>query len=92
MRNRAPVSALSAAPAELTARQFKDLADGWILDGEIGQLTPATLAARRDFVKRLLWFLDHRGYSHCRTNELRAFLAYVGRGHEDPEHRGSGPR
>ncbi len=32
-------------------------AQGWLLDGEIRQLSKRTLDTRRDLVKKLLWFL-----------------------------------
>jgi len=62
-------------------------AQGWLLDGEIRQLSPNTLYARRLLVEKLLWFLRQRKYPTCGTLELRHFLAYIGNGHEDPNGR-----
>lgn len=77
---------------KLTAKQVRDLKDGWVLDGEIRQLSRRTLDERREVLGKLSWFLAYRELSHCGKPELRAFLAYVARGHEEPGGRWGNPR
>lgn len=79
MQKTAPVSATSSA---LTLSELRDLFQGWIDDGEIRQLSPRTLEERRNVSAKLVWFLQQRELPSCGTRELRSFLAYVGRGHE----------
>jgi len=57
-------------------------ASGWLLDGEIRQLSPQTRAFRRLLLDKLLWFLREKEFAECGLMELRAFLAYVSKGHE----------
>jgi site-specific recombinase XerD len=80
MGKRAPVS---VSAKELTISDWQDLAQGWIDDGDLRQLSPRTLEERRRVTDKLLWFLRDREYPTCGTRELRAFLAYVSRGHEE---------
>ncbi len=79
-------SALSLAKTEasLLTAQLEQCAVGWLLDGEIRQHSPTTLAIRRIVVNKLLWFLRKRDYAQCGTLELRQFLAYVTNGHKEP--------
>lgn len=58
-------------------------AEGWLLDGEIRQHSKATIGTRRIIVEKLLWFLRRREYSVCGILELRQFLVYLTRGHEE---------
>jgi hypothetical protein len=62
----------------LPVADLDHLAQGWLLDGEVRQLSPQTLAARRFLVEKLIWFLKQQSASSCGTTELLAFLAYVG--------------
>jgi hypothetical protein len=57
---------------------------GWLLDGECRELSDRTLDSRRRLTGKLLWFLRDREYPTCGTQELRAFLACVRRGRQDP--------
>lgn len=57
-------------------------AEGWLLDGEIRQHSKRTLEARRSIIDKLIWFLRSKECPSCGTLELRQFLAYVSRGHE----------
>src|SRR4051794_38936101 len=71
---------------EATAISLKELeyhAQGWVLDGECRQLSPRTISSRRDLLHKLVWFLQQRECAACGPYELRAFLAYVGNGHQD---------
>lgn len=67
----------------LLVRDLKYQAEGWILDGEIRQLSSRTLEARRSVLAKLLWFLRQRECEFCGPHELRAFLAYLTNGHKD---------
>jgi integrase/recombinase XerC len=78
--------------AQLSIAELEYLAQGWLLDDEIRQLSPQTLAARRFLVGKLLWFLRHRGANTCGTVELRGFLAYIGRREVEPGGRWGDPR
>lgn len=62
-------------------------AEDWLLDGEIRSLSKATLDNRQRFLKKLLWFLNERGFDSCGLGQLRAFLAYLNTAHETPEGR-----
>jgi integrase/recombinase XerC len=59
----------------------------WLLDCEISSHSPATIALRRLVTGKLLWFLKEQGLQECGTNELRAFMAYLTRGHRDADGR-----
>src|SRR2546423_1645059 len=43
---------------------------GWLLDGQVRQLSKNTLAAREFLTDKLLWFLRQREYAECGTAEL----------------------
>src|SRR5947209_20205592 len=89
MPKTAPYS--STAPT-LKTGELKRFADGWLLDGEVRQLSPRTQDSRQRLIRKLLWFLGEKGLTSCGKPELRAFLAYVSRGHEDPGGRWGNPR
>jgi hypothetical protein len=67
-----PKSEVTVGLAEL-----ERYAKGWLLDSEIRQPSPGTLASRRLVVEKLLWFLRQQELSICGTMELRQFLAYL---------------
>jgi len=71
----------------IPAAELLQLGQGWLLDGEIRQLSKRTLEARRFLVEKLLWFLRQREYPACGTHELRAFLAYLSTSHETEDGR-----
>jgi integrase/recombinase XerD len=71
---------------------LEEQAAGWLDDGKYRQLSPRTLEARRDLVSKLLWFLRQREAERCGLMELRSFLAYMSRGHEEPGGRWGNPR
>lgn len=72
----------SASPydSSIPTADLEKIAGGWFLDGEIRQLSERTLNARRDLVRKLVWFLRQRNCENCGLDELRAFLTYVSRG------------
>ena len=75
-----PVPAVRSA---LDLTQLQLYGNGWILDGEIRQHSPATRAARRMVLDNLLWFLRQEELTCCGTPELRAFLSYLTRSHAE---------
>jgi hypothetical protein len=45
--------------------QLKRESKGWLLDGEIRQLSEATLQNRYFLLRKLLWFLRRGEYAEC---------------------------
>ncbi|MDR3707197.1 MAG: tyrosine-type recombinase/integrase [Capsulimonadaceae bacterium] len=82
----------TVSEAEISASDLRRAAEGWLLDGDIRQHSSRTQGNRREIVEKLLWFLDDQKLDVCGVNELRRFLAYVTRGHEDPRGRWGNPR
>lgn len=78
--------------AGIDVRQIERYGKGWLLDGEYRQLSPHTVAARKSLLDKLVWFLRYNELPGCGTPEIRAFLAYMGRGHEDEGGRWGNPR
>lgn len=66
----------------LSLSELQNHAQDWLLDGDLRQLSPATLSTRRLFVDKLLWFLRQEGFDSCGTPELRRFFGYLSNGHE----------
>jgi site-specific recombinase XerD len=84
---------IPAAPESgLSRRDWERHIEGWLLDGEIRQLSPRTLEERRNVTGKLLWFLTDRELPACGTPEFRAFLAYVNTGHEQERGRWGNPK
>ncbi len=75
----------------LATDKLERYAEGWLLDGDIRQHSQRTQDSRRDIVQKLLWFLREKNCATCGTLELRQFLAYCSRGHEDPNGRWGNP-
>src|SRR5438309_288484 len=90
LENRAHLFAKTEAA--LSVEQLDRYAKGWLLDGEIRQLSAATLAGRRIVIDKLLWFLRQQEISVCGMMELRQFLAYISTGHEDADGRWGNPQ
>lgn len=85
-------TAFAGATSTLSVTDLAQLVEGWILDGEIRQYSPRTTEARRDVTGKLLWFLERERARECGPAELRRFLGYLTRGHEDPAGRWGDPR
>jgi site-specific recombinase XerD len=75
----------------LCVSQLASYAEGWILDGEIRQQSPQTIALRRLLIKKLIWFCGERSYTECGVMELRQFFAYINNGHTSKEGRWDNP-
>lgn len=67
----------------LTAGELSRYADGWLLDGEIRQHSPQTLALRRLILSKFLWFVRGQECAQVGALEVRQFLAYLTRGHDE---------
>jgi hypothetical protein len=79
------LSALTSTKTEaaLPTAEIERNVQGWLLDSEIRQHSPATLAVRKIVLEKLLWFLEKHSLACCATLELRRFLSYLMRGHEE---------
>ena len=64
---------------------------GWLLDCEIRQHSPATLELRKIVVGKLAWFLAEQKSDACGTFELRQFIVYLSRAHEQDGGRWGNP-
>jgi hypothetical protein len=71
-----------SAFSTLSAGEISRHGQGWLLDGEVRQLSPNTIAARKNMLDKLLWFLRMKEWDQCGTTELHAFLAYICNGHD----------
>jgi len=78
--------------ARIAASDVMNLGEGWLLDGEIRQLSPCLISTRRFLLEKLTWFLAREGFDSVGTLELRKFLSHVTRGHESPEGRWGDPK
>jgi integrase/recombinase XerC/integrase/recombinase XerD len=64
---------------------------GWLLDGEIRQLSERTIENREIFVRNVLWFHREHGYDSTGVKELKHFLAYVASGDKNNKSRWGRP-
>lgn len=69
------------------ARHIED----WLINGQISQHSPTTIAARKLATEKFLWFFHEHGHSSCGVPELRRFFAYLNTGHEEPGGRWGNP-
>lgn len=76
----------------LSVSEFQRLADGWVLDSKLRQLSDRTVGTRRDITGRFLWFLNFREFPSCGTLEIKQFISYVATGHKEPGGRWNNPR
>lgn len=67
----------------LPTNELERNGQGWLLDGEIPQHSRTTLALREIILDNLYWFLQATRYSACGTFELKAFIVYLKRRHEE---------
>ena len=72
---------VSALSADISTAELEHQLTGWLLDGDIRQHSPATLANRRLVGDKLLWFLREKGYAACGKQELRQFFSCITHGH-----------
>jgi hypothetical protein len=71
----------------LTIADLEYRAKGWLLDGEMRQLSKQRLAARKFLTDKFLWYLRQQARELCGVHEIRGFVAYLNRAHEDPAGR-----
>ncbi|HEX8238065.1 MAG TPA: tyrosine-type recombinase/integrase [Abditibacteriaceae bacterium] len=62
---------------------LEQLVQLYLTECELQLYSPRTLEVRHGFIRNFLWFLQHRGYSHCSESEIRQFLHYLLHGHEE---------
>lgn len=74
-----PAAGNVSIPTDLLERYGQE----YLLDCDYRLQAASTIAARRIFLKNLVWFLRHRGFDSCGTSELRQFFVYLARGHEE---------
>jgi integrase/recombinase XerD len=77
---------------DLTIPEIERYAESWQDDSDSRQLSPQTIAFRAIVVRNLLWYLRATDRQQCGKPEVRAFLAYLNRGHEEPGGRWGNPR
>ncbi|MGI4788211.1 MAG: tyrosine-type recombinase/integrase, partial [Janthinobacterium lividum] len=90
-----PKSGATAAPAQVASLSLDQLtyyANGWLVDCEIRQHSPATRATRRLILDKLLWHLRRSGSQACGTSELRLFFSYLINGHKEDGGRWGNPQ
>jgi len=71
----------------ISVRDLERFAKSWLLDSEIRQLSPGTIANRSLIISKFVWFLKQNEIAECGTLEVREFLAYVSNGHDAKEGR-----
>ncbi len=85
MQKRRHTSAHRGEPTDWPSlEQLETHAAGWVLDAEIRQLAPRTLAARRELARLLLWYLREYGHPRLDPDTVRAFLAHLTTGYTRP--------
>jgi hypothetical protein len=83
----AAVSRHTPANATLSYTELEHLAREWIYDCQFRQHSKSTLANRRLFLDKLIWFLTTHDCTQCRLSELRRFCAYLTTAHENADGR-----
>lgn len=81
------VPSTSSPTASILTAELPRHVEDWLLDCDYRQHSSRTIETRRVVTDKLLWFLLHHGHASCGLSELRQFLAYLRRGHENPEGR-----
>jgi integrase/recombinase XerC/integrase/recombinase XerD len=66
----------------VSVRALERHVEGWLLDGEIRQLSRRTLAERRILLRRFVWFVNQQEFESVGKGELRAYLGYLYGAHE----------
>lgn len=89
-----PKSALPFQKKEpsVSVAELQRYAEGWLLSCDIARHSKATLANRKLFLEKLLWFLNDKKLACCGTQELRLFFSYLNHGHEQSGGRWGNPK
>jgi len=86
---------MSKSPLVCTSLDTADVerySQEFLLNCKYQQLSATTIEVRRIFLKNLIWFLKHRGFTECATSpQLREFFLYLRTGHEEPCGRWGNP-
>lgn len=78
--------------AQLTSAEVKAHGKNWIIECEYRQCTKATVANYKNLLKQLEWFMAHEEREFLDIQTVKAFLAYLRRGHEEPGGRWGNPK
>lgn len=81
-----------SSQAQIAVSQLEKFINDWLLDGELRQLTPRTMSWRRDHMERFLWFLRDRECTAVGTAEIKQYMLYLAKSHEEPEGRWGNPK
>jgi site-specific recombinase XerD len=81
----------SKTEPQTSVEELRALAEDWILDGELQQLSTKTLSERRLIFQKLFWFIDREGCQAVGTRELKAFFRHLSQGHTEPGGRFGNP-
>jgi site-specific recombinase XerD len=87
-----PFHKLPDLKCSLPCKRFKIGVESWLLDCEIRQVSEKTLALRRLVTKNFIWWLEREEIAEIDTLSLRSFMAYIIKGHENPEGRWGNPQ
>jgi integrase/recombinase XerD len=88
---RTPIQAKGTAQNNaMETSQLEHCAREWLFDCEYRQHSKSTLANRRIYLDKLLWFLKVHDCEYCGVPELRRFFAYLTNGHEAENGRWAG--
>jgi len=72
--------------------ELQQITEAWLMHAQYAQLSENTIAARRVFLKNLIWFLNLRNFPCCSCTELRQFFLYLANGHTEPGGRWGNPQ
>ena len=64
----------------------------WLYENDYSQHSKTTLAIRRFLISKLIWFLHYKNHAECGLLQLREFMAYCSKGHEEPGGRWGNPQ
>ena len=85
-------SALTKAENRLSVAKLECYAQDWLLDCQLRQHSAQTVYCRKDYLSKLFWFLKKEGIEAVGTTELKQFMLYLSKGHEEPGGRWGNPR
>ncbi len=63
---------------------LRRLADDWLLDCDLRQHSAKTQEDRRRVLNQMFWFFERRHFDAIGTSHLKAFIAYLLKGHTEP--------
>jgi site-specific recombinase XerD len=87
MKLYSPLFQTSASAAKAVSVPLADIvraAEQWVFEGSIRQLSPRTVASRKERLDRFVWFLQHEELGAATTATIKQFLGYVASAHMLP--------